>query len=145
MPGPPPKDPRLRARRNRATTAAKVQAGARRKGSPSLPKRRGGWHARTVAWWRDLWRSELATRLLQVDYYPLLRLAELYDHVNERGAAAALEVSKEARILESRWGLDEMSRRSLQIEIVRPGTKDAAEPAPTEEVVDPRTVLRAVK
>lgn len=144
--GPVPKNPATRQRTNRSTTARKVVAAAApRKAPPKLPKRRAGWHARTIAWWRDLWRSEVAPTL-QLDYYPMLRLAELWDDYN--GATEArvrVEIAKEIRIIESRWGLDEASRRSLQLEIVRPGDKAEPDEPPSEETVDPRMVLRAVK
>lgn len=145
MPGPPPKDPRLRQRTNKVSTRGTVTVSGRRT-APALPKRRGGWHPRTIAWWKKVWAGDLRDRFIDVDFYPLLRLAALWDDYHAAvSPAGRLELAKELRLQEARWPFDEMARRALQVTIERPD-KDAEKQAePTEEPVDPRTLMRIVK
>jgi len=73
-----PKHPSTRARRNRSTTAAVLQAAADAK-PPALPDRDDGWHPQTVAWWTDLWASPMAGEFLASDVHGLLMVAALVD------------------------------------------------------------------
>src|SRR4051794_8205178 len=90
----PPKPPELRQRRNKASTAATMddKPSPRRFRLPaSLPQYREPdpelgialpWHPQTVAWWKRLRRSPMASQYLEADLDGLLILAELMDRFN---------------------------------------------------------------
>jgi hypothetical protein len=85
MSGPLPKPPALRRRRNRVIGAAVLPAEGRQGPIPRLPTRKASegetrpWHPLTRRWWRDVWRSPMATQYDALDEYGLLALAELID------------------------------------------------------------------
>lgn len=148
MPGPAPKDPKIRQRRNRvSTTATLAQGESRRKRMPSLPDRDDGtdWHPLTVAWWRDLWHSPMASEYLRVDRHALYRLAMLIDRFWLSGS---LDAAKEIRLEQQAFGLTPIDRRRLQWTIVddvpeRPRRRmEQAESREPEE--DPRKMLNWV-
>lgn len=131
MPGPAPKDPSLRARRNKTSTAAKlrvVEPGDVE--APELPDRlretEDGdlvavqWHPRTVEWWATVWASPMAAEWLDADVPGLVLLAELWDDFYKaRGTSDRLKLSAELRLQEARFGLAPMDRRRLQWEVER--------------------------
>lgn len=146
MPGPLPKDPAVRQRRNKALTRAtlKVEDHPITR-APSLPKRTDGqaWHPLTRAWWHDVWHSPMAGEYLQADVHGLYRIAALVDKFwlepNERTAMAIAHQ-------EQRYGLNPLDRRRLEW-IVERAEQDAPrrpELRPMDPADDPRNVLRIV-
>lgn len=113
MPGPPPKHPGTRARRNRTTTAATLRAG-HDVTAPELP---AGvpWHELVLTWWADVWASPMAPEYAESDHHGLFLLAMLHQDFwtaaepKDRQAAA-----KEIRLQEQRYGLSPIDRRRLQ-------------------------------
>lgn len=126
MPGPAPKSPALRQRRNATTTRAALPAAAvmAKNAVPSLPE--GEWHPRVQEWWRTVWRSPMAAEFLKSDEVGgLYLLADLYQArwTCRDDAKALVEVAKEIRLQEVRFGLSPMDRRRLQWEV---GKEDAS-------------------
>src|SRR4051812_36372120 len=73
------KDPSVRARRNKAATAATLTDAAVPEASrPQLPAGRV-WHPLTVEWWDDLWASPMAGEYHASDRHALFILATLVD------------------------------------------------------------------
>src|SRR4026208_2609268 len=99
MPGPLPKDPQLRQRRNKSASRAMIVTDAAPiEAAPKLPARpRGKWNAMTQQWWADVWSSPLHNEYLRADLGALFRLVFLVDQFWE---AHSLEVAKEIRMLE---------------------------------------------
>src|SRR5690348_3178359 len=78
----PLKDPAVRQRRNRVTSAATLEpVDVAAVKIPKLPKRddHADWHPLTKAWWRDTWRSPMASEYLEADRHGLYLLAALVD------------------------------------------------------------------
>lgn len=92
MRGPAPKDPRLRQRRNKVTTAAELPGEGRvQLRTPGVPKG-FSWGAETRRWWRDLWRSPMAVEFIGMDLHPLYRLGHLIETLLKlRGQLARYE------------------------------------------------------
>jgi hypothetical protein len=112
-----------------------------RRAAPPLPAKKGGWTKAARAWWRDLWRSPVSARYLQVDRTGLAILADMLDrYARTRDESLAREI----RLYGENYGLSPTSRRRLEWEI-----RDSAEPEPPgrrattkRRRVDPRKVLR---
>lgn len=150
--GPPPKDPATRQRRNRSSTGSSFEASrAVAPGEiPELPKlsHRRKWDATVVRWWERIWSSGLSSTWLDVDIDGLELIAYLrQDFARARKSTERKNIAGEIRLQERRYGLDVMSRRSLQLEaeFVDPdpsdqGTRERARAARK----DPRTELRIV-
>jgi len=158
MPGPPPKNPALRQRRNRTSTAAKLTI-ASSGGSqgvaktPSLPIRANAdglphpWHALTLEFWQEVWASPMAAEYIAADVPGLTLLATLVDRFHY----GAHELAAEIRLQRQCFGLTPLDRRRLQWEIgraeeaerKRPKSGQPAEQSPVAK--DPRRNLRAVK
>src|ERR671923_278181 len=104
MPGPVPKNPAVRQRRNKSVSRALLPAEtAPIRRAPSLPDLpEGGWHVLTERWWHDVWRSPQRHEFLRTDLGALFRLAVLVDMFWKFGK---LEVAKEVRMLEREFGL----------------------------------------
>lgn len=144
----PPKNPAVRQRRNRASTAASLPPANSSRRVPGLPaKKKPGWHARTREWWRDVWRSPMAAKFLQADLHALYRLAQLIDGFWH----GDLDLAGEIRLQEQRFGLTPLDRWRLQWEIHEnpkpaPEAQRALEPAPPPPITgpDPRKVLSMV-
>lgn len=151
MSGPIPKDPSVRARRNKTSTAATLRADAAIV-APELPAG-VDWHPLTVEWWRDLWASPMAPEYVEADRHGMFRVAML---VNDFWCA---ETPKERAELQVRlekgdadFGTNPMARRRLQWEIER--TEDAvakgskrrasASGSSGSKKGDPRGILRAL-
>ena len=150
MPGPLPKDPSIRRRRNKASTHATLEvAEERRQRAPRLPARPEGkeWHALTRAWWKDVWASELAQEYLpRVDIHGLYILAELVDAFWQEPSQA---LAAEIRLQRQCFGLTPIDRRRLQWEVVRveeaqKRTTRRRPASPETAAVDPRAALRIV-
>jgi hypothetical protein len=119
MRGPAPKDPKLRQRRNKVSTAATLREiePSERKRTPSLPKRSDGqaWHPVSRLWWRSVWQSPMAAEYLDADVKGrLYRLAILVDRFWWRPSIAL-----DAQICrnEAALGLSPIDRRRLQWEV----------------------------
>lgn len=125
MSGPPPKDPKLRQRRNKAATKASLPSAsdAAEYEVPDLPERDDGepWHPMVLEWWEAVWRSPMASEYLDADMrgglYLLADLHQLRWTADSRTALIA--ASKEIRLQEVRFGLSPIDRRRLQWEIAR--------------------------
>jgi hypothetical protein len=155
--GPPPKDPRLRQRRNKASTAATLPAasdpaGVRGRLSPALPKRKADerpWHAETLKFWKEVWASPMAGEYIACDVPGLVNVARLQDAVNY----GQLEFLAELRLQRQCFGLTPLDRRRLQWETERGETaerrREMIEKSPSlaqpNAKNDPRQALRAVK
>jgi len=113
MPGPPPKNPAIRQRRNKATTRSTLPAEKNPiSRAPSLPPNpTGDWNELTVKWWRDVWSSPLRDEFLRADLGALFRLAILVDMFWK---TSKLSVATEIRLLEREFGLTPLSRRRLE-------------------------------
>jgi hypothetical protein len=112
---------------------------------PALPKTRA-WHALTRAWWRDVWRSPMASEYLDVDRHGLLRLAEL---IEQFWRGPSVQLAAEIRQQEARFGLSPIDRRRLQWEVRRAEADAATGPSGASGAIaaagdDPRTLLAAV-
>lgn len=143
------KDPSVRARRNKASTAAKLPAAGpvAKADRPELPDGRD-WHKLTLEWWADLWASPMAGEYHESDRHGLFILAALVDAFwTEPSQALAAEI----RLQRQAFGLTPYDRRRLEwtIESVdeakdRGRQRRARQAAPASPADDPRSVLRAV-
>jgi hypothetical protein len=149
MPGPPPKDPKTRQRRNKVSTAATLPAaGEGRLATPALPKRQRGevpWHPETVDYWKRVWASEMAGEYLDADIPGLIMLMKLQDRFNY----GELELAAEIRLQRQCFGLTSLDRRRLQWQVgqvqrQRPHQPQAPVAQPTPKN-DPRKLLRMVR
>lgn len=141
MPGPAPKAPELRQRMNKATTRAVLPMRPAVQKAPPLPGHRA-WHARTVDWWQDAWKSPMAAEWLKADVHGLYVLAELIDQFWTKPTTfLAAEIRQQRQC----FGLTPLDRRRLewQVERVEAATRKAA-PAPVAPTDDPRRLLSAV-
>lgn len=149
MPGPAPKDPSTRSRRNKAATSATLRADSTLV-APELPE--GNWHPMVTQWWADLWASPMAPEYDDSDRHGLFELAMLRNDFwlaespSERKSAAA-----EIRLQDQRFGLSPIDRRRLQWEIERSEQAQEAgqkrrsrSTPPAKPASDPRSILRAV-
>ena len=149
MPGPKPKDPAVRARRNKASTHDVLDPNARVK-APSLTKDILGVEMirpQVHRWWRVVWRSPMAPRWLEADVEVLYLIATLR---NKFVGDPTPTLASEIRQQEARLGLDVMSRRRAdwRIENSRTEPADVADVTIADvpdEAEDPRRLLRAVK
>lgn len=151
MPGPQPKDPSTRARRNKVSTSATLKADAAIV-APELPEYHG-WHPMTLEWWRDIWASPMAPEFDESDRHGLFMLAMVVDDFwTAESATSRKEAAAEIRLQSQRFGLSPMDRRRLQWEIERTDEAQAkgerrrsnAERKPAEAGDDPRKGLYAV-
>lgn len=149
MPGPAPKHPSVRARRNRTSTAATLSS-AHDVVAPQLPTRL--WHEQTRAWWNDLWASPMAPEYDESDRHGLFALAVLIDDFwHCQDAKLRKEIAAEIRQQRQGFGLTPIDRRRLQWEIERVdeaqdrGQRRRSEkPVTSTPAADPRGGLYAV-
>ena len=155
------KDPSVRARANRAATAATLGSEsvvplAQR---PELPERTDkdgnalAWHQLTLEWWRDLWAAPMAGEYHSSDRHGLFVLAGLMEDFWRAGSPTMrTTVAMEIRLQRQAFGLTPYDRRRLEwtIESVheaqdrgRSRRQRATTPAPVAGA-DPRSALRAV-
>lgn len=150
MPGPPPKHPGTRARRNRTATAATLRADDSLT-APELPELGTGrpWHDLVLSWWADLWASPMAPEYTESDQHGLFLLAVLHqDFWTATEPKDRQNAAKEIRLQEQRYGLSPIDRRRLQwtIEHAQEATDRGARrrnatPRPPDEGEDPRLTL----
>ena len=141
MPGPPPKNPATRQRRNRKPTSAALEP------APSaleraLPERDDGepWHDQAEALWSEAWASPMAAEYLEADIPGLLLLVDL---MHQYWRKPGVKIASELRQQRIAYGLDPMARRRLQWEVARVREAERkADPAPTPRR-DPRLRLVA--
>jgi hypothetical protein len=147
MPGPAPKDPSLRQRRNRSSTRATLRLEKKpRKRAPSLPRRPEGeeWHEMTKKWWHDLWHSPMRQEYFRVDRHALYRLAEL---IEQYWRKPSVKLAAEIRLEQQAFGLTPLDRRRLewsieQVESVQ--GKKRKQRVRVEQQDDPRRILKVV-
>jgi hypothetical protein len=152
MPGPAPKPPNIRQRRNKEVTAADlIDTSPLADGkAPTLRKRRDKlghpipWSREVRRWWRDIWASPMAREWTTADIHDLLELAKMKEEVLLKPSAA---LRSEIRLWGARFGLDPMSRRRLQWQLKRAADQTPAgqTPATPPASEDPRRKLVAVK
>lgn len=114
MPGPLPKNPATRQRRNTPKSRAILPAEAEpRQQKPSLPAHPSGegWHNMAKRWWADVWASPMSYEFLGGDEPALFRLVLLVDTFWRKGDLA---VAREIRMMEREFGLTPLSRRRLE-------------------------------
>lgn len=149
MPGPQPKDPSVRARRNTSPSARVFEIVTPHvMGGRDLPAVNDKpWHVLTLAWWADLWASPMSAEYLKVDEHGLIRLAVLIDAFYRKPSHY---LAAEIRQQEQRYGLSPMDRRRLEWTIEqaeeskdrgRRRREGSVQPALAD---DPRNALRAV-
>ena len=115
MPGPPPKPPGQRRRRNAGPQFKVLPAEGRQEPVPELPDRPNGWLPSTREWWERIWKSPMATQWVEVEYWTLVRLARMID-LERRGEANTV-IRREIRYLEDAFGLNPASRARLRWQI----------------------------
>ena len=133
MPGPTPKAPALRQRRNKSATRAVLPAEAELREEkprlPACPNEGGGWHNMARRWWNDVWSSPMRYEFLRGDEPALFRLVVLVDRFWKTGS---MEVAREIRLLEREFGLTPLARRRLEWSVVQ-----------AEESMDRREIRRS--
>lgn len=148
MPGPLPKDPKIRQHRiHRSTRALLAAENKPIKRIPSLPDLPDGeeWHQMTVKFWKDVWNSPMSIEYLRADLHGLFRLAIL---VNQFWLAPSVNLSREIRMMGQLFGLSPIDRRRLewsieQVEQVRDrGERERIKRGKIIEGADPRDVLK---
>jgi hypothetical protein len=148
VPGPPPKDPAIRQRRNVKAEQAELSvppAGTIK--IPKLPTRHGlKWHPLAMKWWKDLWESPMAPRFLNTDANELVRAAVLIDDF-WRATSPDDRAKLDAAIIRqtSRFGLSNWDRNRMNWTITAAAEeKPRPQSQPQSPTLDPRKVLRAV-
>lgn len=147
----PPKDPKLRQRRNRDVTAATfIDTSPISDGEiPVLPEKfdeEGApveWRPEAVQLWEDLWTSPMASEYMRADQHRVLLYVELWDCYWRKPSVA---VAGELRLQGVCLGVTPIDRRRLQWEIKRvekPG--DVERSKSPERIADPRVAIRAIK
>lgn len=146
MPGPPPKDPKTRQRRNKPRAGAARLEAAPIARKPVLPDRTDGveWHPLAREWWTTVWASPMAAQYVDGDIPDLLMLAELRHRF---WLDPSVPLAAELRHHGQRFGLSPLDRRRLEweiakVEAVQDGPKRRRPPRPAD---DPRRLLTAVK
>lgn len=145
MPGPAPKNPIVRQRRNKSASRATLPAElSPRVRAPMLPKHIE-WHEMTRRWWRDVWVSPMAGEYLRADEHGLLRLAIL---INMFWLEPSPKLAAEIRIQQQAYGLTPLDRRRLEWQVEQ--VEQARDKRERRRVVsafvvsgdDPRDVLK---
>jgi hypothetical protein len=148
-----PKDPAIRRRRNRASTAALLDGDPTK--SEKVPPLLRRWFKRPIEngtriEWRRIWLSPMSARWLEADLGGLIVYIVLY---NEFLAEPKPATAAELRHQSQRFGLDVISRRRLDWVIAQPPREIAEdvdrwltrrEDDPRQED-DPRDILRALQ
>src|SRR4051812_26314295 len=113
MPGPIPKDPKLRQRTNRVSTSATLQIAASQADTVTPPElsARGKdelpWHPDTLGFWREVWASPMAAEFIAADVPGLVLVARLIDRFNYGDVGLAAEI----RLQRQCFGLTPLDRR----------------------------------
>lgn len=112
---PLPKDPSVRRRQNRSSTARRLSTVHDVK-APRLPTRKPAWLKATRDWWADVWSSPMAPEYTDADIHGLVLLAMLVDQFHRTPTAG---LAAEIRLQRQCFGLTPIDRRRLQWEIDR--------------------------
>lgn len=147
-PGRRPKDPSVRARRNRAASADQLPTAAAidKPELPAPPSGSAGWHPLAIEWWGDLWASPQATRYTAMHkhraYLALYTLHLFFTNPTER-LGQRVEVALEG------LGVSESDLRRLQWNVPVATPPEPSKPerparASPRRVRDPRSVLRPI-
>ncbi|HEV8545016.1 MAG TPA: hypothetical protein VGQ64_01875 [Candidatus Limnocylindrales bacterium] len=150
MPGPPPKDPAIRQRRNKTTTRAILRKApaARKRSLPARSPYGKAWHPATRRTWNDWWADPLAAEWTEVHVSRLLLTIALHEDFNRATSAKERkEAAAEIRLQEREFGLTPWAERSLQLERIHAedeqSKKAAAAPPVRPPSGDPRlTIVR---
>jgi hypothetical protein len=154
------KDVSVRARRNRASTAATLSEDGSARKAPALPDRplrddgaEDPWHPAVVDLWADVWASPMAAEYHPSDRHQLYVLMTIYhDFYAAVSSTGRREAATEIRLQRMAFGLTPYDRRRLEWTIEgaedakargrqrRSTPPSAAGPAKP----DPRAGLRAV-
>lgn len=147
------KHPSVRARANRASTAATLPATVAKRGPrPQLPAVRE-WSDLTVQWWADLWLSPMSSEYHESDRHQIVVLAMLMDDFFTAGSRTMrTTISAEIRQHRTAFGMTPYDRRRLEWTIEsaeeakeRGKSRRGRTAEPTvDSGFDPRQVLRAV-
>jgi hypothetical protein len=128
VPGPLPKPPSQRRRRNAGPQLKTLPPEGRQEPVPDLPERAGGWLSTTREWWARIWKSPMATEWLAADYDTVLRLAYMVD-AEARGDGNTV-LRREIRYLEDAFGLNPASRARLRWQIGEVAETETQPPRP---------------
>lgn len=146
------KDPSVRARRNQASTRAKLTRSTDVQ-IPDLPEREAGWHKLTREWWTDIWSSPMSPEWDDSDVHNVYIAAAIYDDMwTAETAKERKEAAAEYRLQRVDLGLSPYSRRRLEwtIETAEQSKERGQQrrarqaPKPPAAADDPRNALRAV-
>lgn len=142
---PLPKPLELRQRRNKSSTAAKIDAPALV--WPRLPAGRK-WHVRVRKWWKLLSEGPTAKEYLDSDMEGLFILADLmHRYWVEKDPDRQIKLALAIVRHRSSYGDTPIDRRRLQWSIQREGgrggTAPREEPTPIARARDPRKALLA--
>lgn len=147
MPGPQPKDPAVRARRNKPASSAVLPAAPAVRG-PDLPAGHE-WHQRVQDWWAALREHPVATRYTALDWQQALDVAELRQLYATAPTGRLFALIQQASV---GLGLSEADRRrngwGMQVTPQVPAEAPPLPAAPRRPVprrMDPRRVLRTVQ
>jgi hypothetical protein len=153
MPGPAPKDPKLRQRRNTAVSAVTIVDEKPLADIPELPRRRRKWRPETVVWWNDIWHSPMCGEYIKSDIHQLYILADLIDQywrqsATKEGPSATL--ATEIRLQRQCFGMTPIDRRRLEWTVEKAEDANAKGRRRREDgrklkryKVDPRAALEA--
>jgi hypothetical protein len=114
--GPAPKPANQRRRRNTVSTTHALTPVSADFVVPSLPDR-VHMHPATIEFWGSLWASPMANEYDQSDLtglYILATLIEIFWTMDPTRVKVRAELAGEIRLQRRAYGLDPMSRRSLQ-------------------------------
>ena len=106
----------VRARANRASTAATLPAGRRPVGFPQLPTIEGReWSPLTVKWWSDLWRSPMSAEYHDFNRHQIVVLAILMTNSSTaESRTMRTNISDEIRQHRTAFGMTPYDRRRLE-------------------------------
>lgn len=127
MPGPTPKDPNVRARRNKSTTRRTLSVEHDVK-APPLPKLPDvEWLPITRKWWRELWASGMAPEYLEVHRFGLFRVAMLFNKFFDPDTELKQQLDIQVRLekAEADYGINPMAMRRLEWQIEETEDKQA--------------------
>jgi hypothetical protein len=142
MRGAPPKNPALRQRRNRKTTAATLTPPTDAK-VPPLPLDTT-WHESTIAEWCLWWSSAMASQWEPSDYWPLVRLAMLLEDLRTAETPhVRVKLLAELRHQAGEYGFSPLARSRLHWQIATTAKAERQSPPQpkTGGTGDPRAVL----
>ena len=153
VPGPAPKDPSVRARRNRSSTRAVLTADHEIE-APPLPDE-VVWHPMTRRWWADIWSSPMAPEYAATDVHGLFRVAMLMnDFWLAETPKERAEIQVRLEKADADFGTNPLARRRLEWQIAETEDRQAksrrrraeesrqqAQQAPVDSSGDPRLRL----